>query len=130
MRTSMTTDDYNELGVDYRAWEDTADWLTDGQKCLSIQTLAAHYARQCVHIFAQVGDAAMTNVMTPLNPRWWEFNERLSTAIHEEGCDGFSFRLAKRLMGRMAGIDVAKSVSFFERHDCYSDGEVLLYAEQ
>ena len=134
MRTSMDTDDCYELGVDDRewedTWEDTEDWLPNELKGTSTRMPVAWDAKRSSQILDQIGATAKTVVMTPSNPHWAVFTRRLDSAIREKGCDGFSFRLSKWLIGSMRGIDVSKSVSFFEGHDCLHDGEVLLDAKQ
>ena len=81
-------------------------------------------------ILAQVGEAAETSVMTPLNPRWVGFVSRLADAVRAEGCDAESLRLTERLLRGMDGIDAARSVEFFRANGGYCDCEVLMNVGQ
>jgi hypothetical protein len=71
-----------------------------------------------------------TVVMTSLNPRWAGFARRLRKAIRAEGCDATSLRLSKGILAGLTGIDVARSVAFFQANGGYCDCEVLLNVGQ
>lgn len=92
-----------------------------------MRTLLMQLARQRrTQILGQVGEAAETSIMTPLNPRWDDFEGLLAKAIGAEGCDASSLRLSKRLLRSMDGIDVAKSLAYFKANGGFCDCEVLL----
>jgi hypothetical protein len=84
------------------------------------------------------------DIMTPVHPRWDEFCDRL------EGPEGCNFKekkpgdaksvtwkcssstarpLAKAILEDM-GMDVKKSLSFFEKHGGYCDCEILFNVER
>jgi hypothetical protein len=78
-------------------------------------------------------------VMTPQNPRWELFADALYRMMewneHTWKCDGDKghnpehpehvHRYAKTVMGLMGGIDIEKSLAFFEEHGGYCDCEIL-----
>ena len=80
------------------------------------------------------------SVLTPQNPRWGEFVDRLSAALYVDDeswqCDGDEsnnrttpeqvHRHAKGVMATMGGIDTAASLDFFKAHGGYCDCEILL----
>jgi hypothetical protein len=79
------------------------------------------------------------SVLTPQNPRWGEFVDRLSAALYIDDehwrCDGDEgqnrttpehvHRYAKGVMAAMGGINIAASLKFFEAHGGYCDCEIL-----
>jgi regulator of protease activity HflC (stomatin/prohibitin superfamily) len=92
---------------------------------------ACRYLKELVRqrraqILAQVREEAETTIMTPLHPRWNEFASGLAMAVRAEKCDSASLRLAERILGGMVGIDVGKSLAFFESQGGYCDCELLL----
>jgi len=96
-----------------------------------IWNIAVAYVRwRRKQIIAQVGPDAETAVMTPINPRWDAFAERLAKALRAEGCDASSLRLSEKLLAGMDGIDVARSVEFFRANGGYCDCEVLVNVGQ
>jgi hypothetical protein len=77
------------------------------------------------------------SVLTPQNPQWTEFVNRLSAALYIDDkswrCDGDQgmspehvHRHAKAVMATMGGIDTAASLDFFKAHGGYCDCEILL----
>jgi Protein of unknown function (DUF2695) len=78
------------------------------------------------------------SVLTPQNPRWGEFVDRLAAVIYDSAdesflCDGDQgmspehvHRHAKGVMATMGGIDTAASLDFFKAHGGYCDCEILL----
>lgn len=90
------------------------------------QMVAEAARRRREQVFAQLGEAAETTIMTMFNPRWPEFLEKLGSTISAEKCDSSTLRLSVRLLRSMDGIDVEKSLAFFRANGGYCDCEVLL----
>jgi hypothetical protein len=76
----------------------------------------------------------MTTLMTPANPRWSEFAERLEYALYIDDehwrCDGdgdpvFVHRFAKQVMTEMGNIDIEGSLAFFHERGGHCDCEIL-----
>lgn len=80
----------------------------------------------------------MNNIMTPEHELWKEFVDRLTGP---EGCNVAPTKtghqtwccsrnkdkpLATAILKTMPGIDVEKSLAYFEEHDGYCDCEILL----
>jgi hypothetical protein len=66
-------------------------------------------------------------VLTPESARWDEFAVALEVALMEHGCTADTDRRnAKRVMTAMGGIDIPKSLAFFESRGGYCDCEILL----
>jgi hypothetical protein len=75
-------------------------------------------------------------VMTPINPRWHEFCDKLAGEKYR--CNGplrmedGTLRLesfAVQILSEMGNMDIESSVAFFERHGGYCDCEILLNVE-
>ena len=80
----------------------------------------------------------MTTIMTPQNPRWPEFYDRLGNALYVDDehwrCDGdgtgesdpkLVHRYAKQVMAEMGNVDVEGSLAFFREHGGCCDCEIL-----
>lgn len=76
-------------------------------------------------VLAQVGEEAETSVLTPINPLWEDFADKLAAAIRAEACDAEPLRLSGRLLAGMGGIDVGKSLAYFRANQGFCDCEVL-----
>tara|TARA_B100000315_G_C14573121_1_gene586625 strand:- start:1020 stop:1433 length:414 start_codon:yes stop_codon:yes gene_type:complete len=80
-------------------------------------------------------------IMTPFNPRWEEFQDRLLGAegcrVHDKPngkvsmtCNGWNGKSkAKVILQSMEGIDVMGSLDFFEQHAGFCDCEILFNVE-
>jgi hypothetical protein len=79
------------------------------------------------HHHHQRGQAMNTDleVMTPDNPRWREFKEKLWACFETFGCD-HTFDLTKLVLARMAGVNIEASLKYFEDHGGYCDCEIGL----
>lgn len=79
-------------------------------------------------------------IMTPTNPRWDEFTEKLG------GEDGCNFRekdgktiwtcngekdrpFARKILTEMGDIDIDATMEFFNKHGGYCDCEILFNVE-
>lgn len=80
-------------------------------------------------------------VMTPIHPKWEDFCSRLEGP---EGCDfqekngeftweckgGFDKTKSISILKKMGGIDVEKSLKFFEENGGHCDCEILFNVDQ
>lgn len=77
------------------------------------------------------------NVLTPNDPRWNEFADRLSDTLYisetEWRCDGDAssgpnphhYRFAKQVLTAMGNIDITATLAFFGDHGGGCDCEIL-----
>jgi Protein of unknown function (DUF2695) len=76
----------------------------------------------------------MAEIMTPENPRWEQFTDLMLDGMEWNGCDGGRnqtapenvHRQAKAVLETMGGVDVDKTLQFFESRGGYCDCEILL----
>jgi hypothetical protein len=80
---------------------------------------------------------ATLELMTPENPRWPEFADRLIDALYIDDehwrCDGdhtmakpgFVHRHARLVMCEMGNIDIESSLAFFREHGGHCDCEIM-----
>ena len=71
-------------------------------------------------------------IMTTKHPRWDEFCNRLEGS---EGCNfteeswtcygGYDKRFATAILGTMEGVDIEKSLAYFEENGGHCDCEIL-----
>ena len=80
----------------------------------------------------------MTTVVTPESPEWEAFVDALFDATERNGCDGDEgeaapgcvHRHAKAVMTSMGGIDIEKTLDYYEDHGGYCDCEILLNVDR
>jgi hypothetical protein len=72
-------------------------------------------------------------VMTPINPRWHEFCDKLAGDNYRcNGCLRFENgtlnpdSFAVQILSEMGNLDIESSIAFFERHGGFCDCEILL----
>jgi hypothetical protein len=71
-------------------------------------------------------------ILTPESPEWEAFVDAMFAAMKRNGCDGDAghHRHAKAVMTSMGGIDIEKTLAFFESRGGYCDCEILLNVDR
>jgi hypothetical protein len=103
-----------------------------------VYTFPEYFSKdECESAEDTLKDERIRAVMTPINPRWQTFCEKLAGGV-EHRCNGH-LRLddgtlnpesfAVQILSEMDYIDVESSITFFERHGGDCDCEILLNVE-